>query len=52
MVVHKKKGGEEVAEKWGEGRGERGGRATTQGGRGGPLCGSLTDNGLIRPNVA
>lgn len=33
---------------WGEG----GGAVPAEKGRGGPLCGSLTDNGLIRLDVA
>lgn len=57
-VVHKKKGakchknrvrGREEQERRGQATGRERERERE---RGGPLCGSLTDNGLIRPNVA
>lgn len=47
LLVEPRNGGGGRPKKWGERRE----RATMQGRRG-PLCGSLADNGLIRPDVA
>lgn len=47
LLVEPRNGGGGQQKEWGERREQ----ATMQGGRG-PLCGSLADNGLIRPDVA